>query len=821
MNHIRSYGRLKVAFMPVALALLVMTRSAIAQNSRALTGAIVDQSGGAIVAADVTLRAGQRVLASAVTDSTGHFILAEVPEGQYQIDVDKPQFDRVRIDFTVGAAPISPFHIELKVASVSQKVDVVRGVSEDIPYSVERASTATKTDTPISETPFSVEVVPHQVLDDQQAIHLQDVTRNVSGVQTNFGYGGLYEAFALRGFETNVTLRDGERTAGGIGRSSVDLANVEDVEVLKGPAAMLYGRLEPGGMINVITKKPLAASHYSLQQQFGSYNLFRTTLDATGAILQDGSLLYRAIYSYFNSDQFIVHGPHGRTQFAAPGVSWRPNQKLSMNFNLEYRDTDPLIANGIPAIGNRPANIPIDEYLGGDIGDRANVRRKVLGFNSSYQLNSAWRLRGAAAVTFDDIDFEQFFGGSLDETPGATFGDFTNIPWFDKRRSKGGNAVLDLTGNFRTAGIRHTLLVGTDYYQLDFSDRGFVNGWNPVDTMNIFHPVFGRTTAYGIHSALANTPPDWTSVGNTAWNGLYVQDQMRIWENVHLLLGGRYDWARAMAGSITLEYAPTGATLNDVAKTAAREGKFSPQVGLLYQPISWLGLFGNYVNSLGTWGTSNVVAVDLNGHPLHAQRSSSYEGGAKVNAFKGRLNSTISAFSITKNHVATRDLSSADPNALRDIGEAKSSGIEIDTTGQLTGRISVLGAYAFTRAKFTKDNNGLQGLWIANVPRHSGSLWLRGELIRDRLSAGAGAFLRGQRQGDNENTFQLPGYVTIDAYIASHFRWRHSRITPQVNFTNLLDKRYFLNTNVYDAYPRLGIMPGQPFSVTGSIRWEH
>ena len=126
---------------------------------------------------------------------------------------------------------------------------------------VESASTATKTDTPIREIPFSIQVVPHQIIDDQQATRLQDVTRNVSGVQTDFGYGGLYEAFALRGFETNVTLRDGERTAGGIGRSNVDLANVEEVEVLKGPAAMLYGRLEPGGMINVITKKPLTSPH--------------------------------------------------------------------------------------------------------------------------------------------------------------------------------------------------------------------------------------------------------------------------------------------------------------------------------------------------------------------------------------------------------------------------------------------------------------------------------------------------------------------------------------------------------------------------------
>ncbi|MBV9037562.1 MAG: TonB-dependent receptor [Acidobacteriaceae bacterium] len=491
-----------------------------------------------------------------------------------------------------------------------------------------------------------------------------------------------------------------------------------------------------------------------------------------------------------------------------------------MNLNFEYRNMDPLIANGIPAIGNRPADIPISTYLGGDVGDRANVRRKLVDFNTSYQINPNWNVRGAAAVTFDDIDFEQFFGGSLDETPGPTFGDFTNVPWFDKRRSKGENVTLDVSGRFRAAGVQHTLLTGTDYYQLDFSDRGFVNGWNPVDTMNIFHPVFRRSTAYGARELLKNTPPDWTSVGNTGWNGLYVQDQVKIGENVRLLLGGRYDWTRAEAGSITLEYADPGSTLNDVVRTTARQEKFSPEVGLLYQPASWLSLYGNYVSALGTWGTSNVIAVDSSGRPLPAQRSHSYEGGVKTDAFGGRINSTVAVFDITKTNVATRDLTSPDPNALRAVGEAHSSGLEVDVSGKLTERLRFIGSYAFTNAKFNKDNNGLQGNFIANVPKNSGSLWLREELFRGRLSVGGGAFLRGKRQGDNENTFQLPGYVTVDVYAATTLRVRRFRLMPQLNITNLLDKRYFINTNVYDAYPRLGIMPGQPFTVTGSIRWE-
>ena len=787
------------------------------QTSR-LSGVILDQSGGAVVGAKVVVRnVATGATHAADSDKSGHFAFDALSDGTYEVTADANGFQRLtREGIAILNGQQVTVNLELKVANRQETVTVV----ETSGYVAPEVSTVSKLDLPITQIPLSVQLVPSGVIQDQLALRLPDITRNVSGVQTNFGYGALYEAFALRGFETNVTLRNGERVSGGIGRSSVDVANVEDVEVLKGPAAMIYGRLEPGGMINVITKKPLESRHYSLEQEFGSYDLYRTTLDATGPITSGGSLLYRGIFSFFDANQFITYAPHGRSYFAAPSLSWRPTNKLTLNANVEYRNIDPLIANGIPAIGNRPADIPITLYLGGDVGDRANVRRKLFDFNGSYQLNANWNIRGAVASAFDDIDFEQFFGGSLDETPGPNFGDFTNIPWFDKRRSSGTNTVLDVNGHFRTGGLTHNVLLGTDYYHLDFSDRGFVNGWAPVDTMNIFNPVFRRSTAYGAHAALAATPQDWTSVGTTKWNGLYAQDEISLLRNVHLLVGGRYDWTEAQAGSITLEYAEPGSTLNDVVRTRASGSKFSPLVGLTYQPLSWLSFYGNYVSALGTWGTSNVIAVDVDGHPLPAQQSHSYEGGVKIETLGGRLRSTLAVFDLTKTHVATRDLSSPDPTALLAIGEAHSTGVEFDISGTLTPRLSVIGSYAYTDAKFSKDNNGFENLLIANVPRHSGSLWLRSELIRQKLSAGAGVFARGRRQGDNENTFHLPGYATIDAFASYSFKFERGRLTPQVNFVNLLDKRYFLNTNVYDAYPRLGIMPGQPFTVVGSVRWE-
>jgi hypothetical protein len=326
-----------------------------------IAGTILDPSGAAIAGANVHLRNIESgATKQTVSGHDGGYVFAGLPDGSYEISAETKGFQKlVRIGITVSNGNAETLELSLKVDNPREVLTVVT----ENEYSVPTATTATKMDTPLLETPFAVQVVPATVMANQQVTRLQDVTRNVSNVQANFGYGELYEAFALRGFETNVTLRNGERVSGGIGRSKVEVDDLESVEVLKGPAAMLYGRLEPGGMINVVTKKPLEAAHYSLQQQFGSFDMFRTTFDATGPVLRDGSLLYRTVFTYFNSDNFITYAPHGQTVFVAPGLSWRSTKKLTLNLNFEFRNADPLIANGIPAIGNRPADVPTNRAV--------------------------------------------------------------------------------------------------------------------------------------------------------------------------------------------------------------------------------------------------------------------------------------------------------------------------------------------------------------------------------------------------------------------------------------------------------------------------
>jgi iron complex outermembrane recepter protein len=220
--------------------------------------------------------------------------------------------------------------IALKEISVMDKK--MRGTSDpySTEYAVPNATAATKTDTPIMETPVSIQVVPRAVMNDQQVISVGDALKNVSGVQP--GAYTFYDNFMIRGFDSGQsTYRNGLRQ---FAITNLETANLNQIEVLKGPAAVLFGRVQPGGLVNLDTKRPLDTPYYSVQQQFGSYSLYRTTVDATGPILKDKSLLYRMNIAYTDNNTFrdFAHQEH---IFIAPSLTWRPTDKFEANLDIE------------------------------------------------------------------------------------------------------------------------------------------------------------------------------------------------------------------------------------------------------------------------------------------------------------------------------------------------------------------------------------------------------------------------------------------------------------------------------------------------------
>jgi iron complex outermembrane receptor protein len=689
-------------------------------------------------------------------------------------------------------------------------------------YASPNSSSATKTDTPIMETPMSIQVIPRAVMQDQQTTRVKDALENVSGVRSNttLGYG---TGFIIRGFRNSRVFRNG-LVANGISTGTateLDTANLQSVEVLKGPAAMLFGRIEPGGLINVNTKRAERSSRYSVEQRFGSYDLYRTEWDATGSLTDDQSLSYRFAGSYQNNESFRDFNFNDRVS-AYSSLTWRPSDATEMSLDVEGLDQDFQVDRGLFAIGDRPAAVPIDRsYI--DPNDPVDTLSNInLGFNLTHAFNKDWSVHHRFLATHNessDISVKPANAFTVQQFLDPSQGNRTYLRNIFAQTVKAQTYTtnLDLTGNTNFLGVQHQTLVGFDYLRSTGSYLTRGNFVNPVNGLgiDIYNPVYGIDPSF-YDTALATPFPAGRnhSYLRDEWYGMYFQDHITLWDSVHLIGGGRYDWAktgRGQAGSFSAA---------EAALPARNDEGFSPRVGVLYQPVSWMSVYGNWTTSFGA--NNGVTAI---GSTIDPEIGEQFEAGLKTELFDRRLTTTLAYYHLAKENIMTRDPNSPDPSARTAIGQARSQGIELDMIGQITDGFSLIGNYAYTDARITKDYSGLQGNKMNNVPEHSGSMWLKYEIQNYEplkgWSAGLGMFASGQRQGDDANTFALPGYARLDAFAAYRYDFKGTRLTTQFNIRNLLDKTYYESTDPFqNAPPRVGIYPGAPLMAMGSIRLE-
>ncbi|MDN5871149.1 MAG: TonB-dependent siderophore receptor [Nitrococcus sp.] len=670
--------------------------------------------------------------------------------------------------------------------------------TEPTGYNVPDASTATKTDTPIMKTPVSVQVVPQQVLEDQQVIRLQDALRNVSGVIKNGDFN--YAAFRIRGFKTRGMLyRNGLR----LDRAVIEPASLQRIEVVKGPASVLYGRIEPGGLINLVTKKPLAEPRYSLQQQFGSY-IYRTVLSATGPLNTEGSLLYRAVLSHMSNDTFIDFVEKDRG-FAYAALTWRPSKRTEINVNFEYQHDRFRYYAGIPVVGDRPAPIPISRYLGWgapEDQEHQTLERILAGFEWSHAFNNDWKLTHRFHYYTLDYYFGYTWFGMGVADDGRTF--TRGLFHFPKDITHNYTTDIQLTGKFDTLGVKHHVLFGFDYWHSEADRAGYCceapPAFNP--TIDIFNPVYGSIPRL--------TREDLNRFATSAqqWYGVYLQDQITLWDDrLHIIAGGRYNWVSSSRGFVS-------STAGPVEPSKEIENKaFSPRVGLLYQPWSWLSLYGSYAEALAAANFGRSAS----GQPFEPQTAQQYEVGFKVQSLDRRLRATVAFYHLTKQNILTRDPNN--PAFSIPVGEVRSRGIELDVSGQITNSLSLIATYALTDTEITKDSRGNEGNRFYGVPLHAGRIFAKYSFHEDPLnglSLGAGVFLVGDRACSNANTCELPGYVSVGAMAAYKWTLGPTRLTAQLNVNNVLDKRYFASA----GYGGGMVIPGAPRSFLGLLRVE-
>ncbi|MEQ1635521.1 MAG: TonB-dependent receptor [Methylococcales bacterium] len=660
-------------------------------------------------------------------------------------------------------------------------------------YKVTNAVTATKTDTPIMQTPMSVKVVSQQVLKDQQVITLEQALRNVSGVASG-GQG----SFFTRGFQNYNIYRDGFLNQSNWFHQE-DLANVERVEVIKGSGSVLYGRTEPGGLVNFVTKEPLDTPYYSLRQQFGSYSLYRTNIDASGPLTANKDLAYRFNLGYQSNNTFQDFGGNERL-FVAPTIRWKINDRTTSTLKLEYSDIKETGRGTVPLMGNRPAPIARSTNL----GDPWNLQEDeyvMVSLNTEHLFNDNWKLRHR----FNFSNHELTMSGSFpdgDFSPVQDNGDQTRS--FFAQNIDGKDYIhnffnaLELTGKFNTGFAKHTLLMGADYYHSEtrYTNAGFGANPNHYDSTNIYAPIHAG-------NAPAIMPEDITTYNATLpWFGLYAQDQIELPYNVHVMGGFRYDNAEFDLTSVG-EYG------GDPVSNS--EDKISPRGGVVWQPIPELSLYGSYTENFGASNTFNQGIV------LPPQTAQQWETGIKTELLNGRFSATLAYFELTKQQI---------PVAVRQgltqaAGEQESRGIELDLSGEILPGWNVIAAYAYTPfAETTQDGfeaNKL-GKRLNNAPRNSGSLWTTYEFQSGGLQGlkfGGGMQAVGQREIGYSESAQAPGYVTANLMLSKLWQIGASRITTQLNIDNLLDKTY--TGRIYSYGPT---DYGAPRTFMGSIKLE-
>jgi len=677
---------------------------------------------------------------------------------------------------------------------------------------------SSKTRAPLLQSPMNIQSVTREMIDDRQSLSMKDaVLFGVSGA--NLGYQN-FDRFMIRGFDTfDRIYRNGLRTPWEVSRETADM---QTIEVVKGLSSMLYGRSEPGGLVNFVTKRPLfEQSYHSIQELTGSFGLTRTSVDLTGPLLDDKTLAYRLIGVYQRSGSFIDFVT-SRSGFVAPSLSWRPIEQFRATIEAELRDrvfvddTDV----GIPAAGRGVANIPNSRYLENPTitaGRPQHTKKAFVGYDWTYDISPDWSVTNRFAYTFVPSRRNSDSLVSVDDATGiAQRGLYYRARTVDTLAMN-----LDLSGRFDTGPLDHTALLGFDYLDNRITDAGcsFWNGNCDYGTgltstpINIYLPY---------HSPVRiDLQP---SAFNDFWRlrekqtGVYGQDFISFLDDrLHVLIGGRYDWARYGSVNSSTSFADIDSRFFYTPDSA-----FSPHVGVVVQPWPWMSLYGNFSQSFGL--SNGQPAPDAPALP--PQKGEQWEGGVKAELLDERLTATIAFFDITKTNI----LSAAFTGGYSvPIGAARSRGVEFDLTGRIDDNWSLVATYAHTDAVITKDreNGGVFGATgdntghrLQNIPRNQGSLWVKyaGRAELAGLSLGAGVAAVDARPGDNENSFVVPGHAIVELLCSYRLPLPppSPAFTLQLNVRNLLDAKYYEGS----TFNRLVVNPGAPRTFLVSLRAE-
>ena len=724
------------------------------------------------------------------------FLVENPSEGIANVSVSQANASYVRVIVTGIKTPpqasVSSISVNPPVTQVpndaneEEEITVTGEGDRPTVYRVPNASTATRTDTAIIDTPQSIQVVPQQVLKDQQVVRVDQALRNVSGVTGELSGFSSAQSLTIRGFVTDSfanipILRDGFRTYYNLGPQ--ETANLERIEVLKGPASVLYGQADPGGIINLVTKQPLAKPFYDLQLQAGSFGFVRPSIDFTGPLDTDGNVLYRLNAAYQRSDGFRNFETKSERFFIAPVVQWKISDRTNLNFFLEYANDQIPYDVGLPAFGRGVLNVPRDRILG-ERDDSLKSRTFSIGYRLEHQFDDNWKVRNAFRYSVQNLRVDSTLPFLFNETTGI----LGRLYGRRELQSSDYSLQTDVVGKFETGSAKHTLLAGVDLNWSVFNDVFTKISLLQILPLNVFNPTYGLFSRPNFDT-VPQLPESDTAISRT---GIFLQDQIAFSDQLSLIAGIRFDGVN---------------NRNTFAGTSRYDSAWSPRLGLVYKPMGTVALFANYSQSFAP-----NLGQDANGNFLEPEKAQGYELGIKAELTQ-KLFATLSYFNITKQNVAT-PLSPLDPFVSVATGKQQSQGIELDISGEIAPNWNLIASYAYTNARVTEDNDIPVGNRLPGSPYNTFGIWTTYQIPDGDLQGlgfGLGVNYVGNRAGDRQNTYEVGDYFLTNAAIFyKRDQWRLG-----LNFNNLFNTNYI--SGVGGTSRNFGNSPGAPFSVVGSI----